>query len=171
MWLNWTESQCELSPSFCNCHYVMNLQSLTSDISRSSFIHSSGCCLSVHHTGFFCHISLTLHWLQCIAQFDMSWWRVTLYSSHITAGDMCVPWINLVCFVFALMELYVIAAIFQLYRDDQSKLYWWIKQESTADLGQVTVLYHKSSTPFVCKSTKRVRIRSPLVIGYSGVYR
>jgi len=46
------------------------------------------------------------------------------------------------------MELYVTAAIFQLYRDDQSKLYWWIKQESTVDLGQGTVLYHKSSAPF-----------------------
>jgi hypothetical protein len=82
MWLNWTESQCELLPSFCNCHYLMNLQSLTSDISRSSFIHSSVCCLSVHHTVLFCHISLTLHWLQCIAQFDMAWWRVTLFSSQ-----------------------------------------------------------------------------------------
>jgi hypothetical protein len=34
----------------------------------------------------------------------------------------CVPWINLVCFVFVLMELYVIAAIFQLHRDNQSKV-------------------------------------------------
>ena len=81
----------------------------------------------------------------------------------------CVPWINLVCFVFVLMKLYVIAAIVQLYRDDQSKLYWWIKQESTADF--VTVLYHKSRAPFFCKSKKRVRIRSPLVLGCSGLYR
>ena len=86
MWLNWTEYQCEPLPSFCNCHYLMNLQSLTSDISRSSFIHSSVCCLSVCHTVLLCHISLTL---QCIAKFDMSWWRVTLCPSHITAGDMC----------------------------------------------------------------------------------
>jgi hypothetical protein len=68
------------------------------------------------------------------------------------------------------MELYVTAAIFQLYRDDQSKLYWWIKQESTADLGQGTTLSQIERT-FFCKSTKRVRIRSPLVIGYSGLYR
>jgi hypothetical protein len=63
------------------------------------------------------------------------------FVHHISQQVTCVPWINLVCFVFVLMKLYVIAAIFQLYRDDQSKLYWWIKQESTTDF--VTVLYHK----------------------------
>ena len=154
MWLNWTESQCELLPSFCNCHYLMNLHSLTSVISRSSFIHSSVCCLSVRHTVLFCHISLTLQCIHLISCVYNHLQNLTCHDEgshffhHISQQVTCVPWINLVCFVFVLMELYVIVALFQLYRDDQSKLYWWIKQESTADLGQVTVLYHKSSAPF-----------------------
>ena len=118
MWLNWTEYQCEPLPSFCNCHYLMNLQSLTSDISRSSFIHSSVCCLSVCHTVLLCHISLTL---QCIANLTCHD-EGSHFVHHISQQVTCVPWINLVCFVFVLMELYVIVAIFQLYRDDQSKV-------------------------------------------------
>ena len=99
-------------------NHLMNLQSLTRDISRSSFIHSSVCCQSVRHIVLFCHISLTLQCIYLISCVCNHLQNLTCHGEgshffhHISQQVTCVPWVNLVYFVFVVMGLHVTVTFF-----------------------------------------------------------